>query len=159
MVRGAAADTVRKQVNEALKSGAKRLVPAGTFPADKPGTPYLAPDVFINVNHDMALMREETFGPVVGVMPVDNDEQAIALMNDSPYGLSASIWTRDTVAAERIGEQIETGTVYMNRCDYLDPALAWTGVKNTGRGITLSALGYTTLTRVKSYHLRESIGG
>jgi acyl-CoA reductase-like NAD-dependent aldehyde dehydrogenase len=159
MVRGAAADTVRKQVNEALKSGAKRLVPADTFPADKPGSPYLAPDVLINVNHDMALMREETFGPVVGVMPVDNDEQAIALMNDSPYGLSASIWTRDTVAAERIGEQIETGTVYMNRCDYLDPALAWTGVKNTGRGITLSALGYTTLTRVKSYHLRESIGG
>jgi acyl-CoA reductase-like NAD-dependent aldehyde dehydrogenase len=159
MVRGTAADTVRNQVSEALKSGAKRLVPANTFPADKPGSPYLAPEVLINVDHKMAVMRDETFGPVVGVMPVESDEQAIELMNDSPYGLSASIWTRDAAAAERIGEQIETGTVYMNRCDYLDPALAWTGVKNTGRGTTLSALGYTTLTRVKSYHLRESIGG
>ncbi len=100
-------------------------------------------------------MRDETFGPVVGVMPVDSDEEAIALMNDSRYGLSASIWTQDADAAERIGAQIDTGTVYMNRYDYLDPALCWTGVKETGRGITLSALGYSTLTRVKSYHLRE----
>ena len=103
-------------------------------------------------------MREETFGPVVGVMAVDSDDEAIRLMNDSPYGLTASIWTEDSAAAERIGEQIETGTVFMNRCDYLDPALAWTGVKETGRGITLSALGYSTLTRVKSYHLREKVG-
>jgi acyl-CoA reductase-like NAD-dependent aldehyde dehydrogenase len=158
MVRGTAADLVRKQVGEAVEQGARRLVPAGTFPPDKPGSPYLAPEVLVDVNHDMAVMREETFGPVVGIMPVASDEEAIRLMNDSPYGLTASIWTRDLDAAERIGEQIETGTVFMNRCDYLDPALAWTGVKETGRGITLSALGYSTLTRVKSYHLRE-IGG
>jgi acyl-CoA reductase-like NAD-dependent aldehyde dehydrogenase len=155
MVHGAAADGVRKQMSEATSKGARRLVPANAFPANRPGSPYLAPEVFVDVNHEMALMREETFGPVVGVMPVDSDEEAIALMNDSRYGLSASIWTQDADAAERIGAQIETGTVYMNRCDYLDPALCWTGVKETGRGITLSALGYATLTRVKSYHLRE----
>jgi acyl-CoA reductase-like NAD-dependent aldehyde dehydrogenase len=154
MVRGAAADLVRSQIRDAVEQGARRLVSANAFPPDRPGSPYLAPDVLISVNHKMAVMRDETFGPVVGVMPVESDDEAIRLMNDSPYGLSASIWTQDTDAAERIGEQIETGTVFMNRCDYLDPALAWTGVKETGRGITLSALGYSTLTRVKSYHLR-----
>jgi acyl-CoA reductase-like NAD-dependent aldehyde dehydrogenase len=158
MVRGAAADLVRKQVREAVEQGARRMVPGRAFPSDRPGSPYLAPEVLVDVNHDMAIMRDETFGPVVGVMPVDSDEEAIRLMNDSPYGLTASIWTQDPDAAERIGAQIETGTVFMNRCDFLDPALAWTGVKDTGRGITLSALGYSTLTRVKSYHLRE-IGG
>ncbi|HET6328546.1 MAG TPA: aldehyde dehydrogenase family protein [Planctomycetaceae bacterium] len=155
MVRGGAADFVRGQIREAVGQGARRMIPNDAFPSDKSGSPYLAPEVLINVNHDMAIMRDETFGPVVGVMPVESDEEAIRLMNDSPYGLSASIWTQDTNAAERIGEQIETGTVYMNRCDYLDPALAWTGVKDTGRGITLSALGYSSLTRVKSFHLRQ----
>jgi acyl-CoA reductase-like NAD-dependent aldehyde dehydrogenase len=157
MVRGAAADVVRKQVSEAVARGARRLVPPGTFAPDSPGSPYLAPDVIVDVDQKMSLMQEETFGPIVGVTPVDSDEEAVRLMNDSPYGLSASIWTKDTAAAERIGDQIETGTVYMNRCDYLDPALCWTGVKDTGRGITLSQLGYGTLTRVKSYHLRESL--
>ncbi len=147
MVRGAAADVVRNQVSEALSLGARRVVPAHAFPPDRPGSAYLAPEVLVNVHHDMALMREETFGPVVGVMPVDSDDEAIERMNDSPFGLSASIWTQDADAAERIGEQLETGTVFMNRCDYLDPALAWTGVKNTGRGITLSVLGYSALTR------------
>lgn len=155
MVNGNAADAVRQQIRDAVAAGARRKVPANVFPADQLGSPYLAPEVLIDVTHDMAVMREETFGPVVGVMPVDSDEEAIRLMNDSPYGLTASIWTQDADAAQRIGAQIETGTVFMNRCDYLDPALAWTGVKDTGRGITLSALGYSALTRVKSYHLRE----
>jgi acyl-CoA reductase-like NAD-dependent aldehyde dehydrogenase len=159
MVRGTAADLVRNQIREAVSLGARRLVPANIFPTDQSGSPYLAPEVLVDVNHDMAVMRDETFGPVVGVMAVESDEEAIRLMNDSPFGLTASIWTQDTVAAERIGEQIETGTVFMNRCDYLDPALAWTGVKDTGRGITLSAFGYAALTRVKSYHLREVAGG
>jgi acyl-CoA reductase-like NAD-dependent aldehyde dehydrogenase len=159
MVRGGAADFVRGQICQAVEQGARRMVPKDDFPPDRPGSPFLAPEVLIDVNHDMAIMRDETFGPVVGVMPVESDEEAIRLMNDSPYGLSASIWTQDADAAERIGDQIETGTVYMNRSDYLDPALAWTGVKETGRGITLSALGYSTLTRVKSYHLRELPGG
>jgi acyl-CoA reductase-like NAD-dependent aldehyde dehydrogenase len=159
MVRGAAADFVRGQIHDAVAQGARRLVPPGTFPPDRAGSAYLAPEVLVNVNHDMAIMKDETFGPVVGVMPVASDEEAIRLMNDSPFGLTASIWTQDTDAAERIGESLETGTVFMNRCDYLDPALAWTGVKNTGRGITLSALGYSTLTRLKSFHLREIAGG
>ena len=159
MVNASAADFVRSQIREAVEQGARRLVPPSLFAPDKPSSAYLAPEVLVNVNHDMAIMKEETFGPVVGVMPVESDEDAIRLMNDSPYGLAASIWTEDVDAAERIGAQIETGTVYMNRCDYLDPALAWTGVKETGHGITLSALGYSTLTRVKSYHLREVTGG
>jgi acyl-CoA reductase-like NAD-dependent aldehyde dehydrogenase len=159
MVRGGSADFVRRQVREAVQQGARRMVPERAFPTDQPGSPYLAPEVLVDVNHDMTVMREETFGPVVGVMPVESDDEAIRLMNDSPYGLSASIWTQDFDAAERIGEQLETGTVFMNRCDYLDPALAWTGVKQTGRGITLSPLGYSTLTRVKSYHLREATNG
>lgn len=155
LVRGSAADVIRKQIDAAVKQGAHRMVPQGNFPPDKPGSPYLAPEVLINVDHTMDVMREESFGPVVGIMPVRSDDEAIVLMNDSPYGLTASIWTEDASAAERIGAEIETGTVFMNRCDYLDPSLAWTGVKHTGRGITLSALGYSTLTRVKSYHLRE----
>ena len=109
----------------------------------------------VDVNHQMELMTEETFAPVVGIMPVKNDEAAIRLMNDSQYGLTASVWTMDNEAALTIGNQIETGTFFMNRCDYLDPELAWTGVKNSGRGCTLSALGYEVLTRPKSFHLRS----
>ncbi len=104
----------------------------------------------------MRVMVEESFGPVVGIMKVRDDAEAIRLMNDSPYGLTASIWTPDLDAARTIGAQIETGTVYMNRCDYLDPGLAWTGVKDTGRGASLSPIGYASLTRPKSYHLRQS---
>ena len=114
----------------------------------------MAPQVLINVDHNMEVMREESFGPVVGIMKVSDDVEAIRLMNDSQYGLTASIWTEDKNRAREIGNQIETGTLFMNRCDYLDPALAWTGVKNTGRGITLSGLGYQQVTRAKSYHLR-----
>jgi len=99
-------------------------------------------------------MRDESFGPVVGIMKVSGDEEAIELMNDSEFGLTAAIWTSDMGAAKSIGERVETGTVFMNRCDYLDPALTWTGVKNTGRGATLSKLGYEALTRPKSFHLR-----
>ena len=106
------------------------------------------------MNHQMRVMREESFGPVVGIMPVDGDEQALALMNDSHYGLTAAIWTRDEAAALALGDRLETGTVFMNRCDYLDPDLAWTGVKDSGRGATLSSLGYAPLTRPKSFHLR-----
>ena len=105
----------------------------------------------------MSVMREESFGPVVGIMKVKDEAEAIHLMNDSPYGLTASVWTTDVEAAARIGEKIETGTVYMNRCDYLDPALVWTGVKDTGRGAALSRIGYEVLTRPKSFHLRIAV--
>ncbi len=155
MVKASAAKFVRGQVDEAIAAGAKALIPPGHFAADQPGTAYMAPQVLVEVDHTMRVMTQESFGPVIGIMPVASDEEAAALMNDSPYGLTASIWTRDREAAIRIGEQVETGTVFMNRCDYLDPALAWTGVKDTGRGISLSVLGYGQLTRVKSYHLKD----
>jgi acyl-CoA reductase-like NAD-dependent aldehyde dehydrogenase len=150
MVRKDAADGVRAQVRQAVKKGAKALLRL----KDKAGSPYLPPEILVGVDHGMAVMAEETFGPVVGIMPVKNDEEAIRLMNDSRYGLTASIWTRDAEAALAIGDRVETGTWFMNRCDYLDPALAWTGVKDSGRGCTLSRLGLESFTRPKSFHLR-----
>jgi acyl-CoA reductase-like NAD-dependent aldehyde dehydrogenase len=150
MVRTAAADAVRAQIREAIGKGAKALIRG----EDREGTPYLPPEVLVDVDHGMALMSEETFGPAIGIMPVASDEEAIALMNDSRYGLTASIWTTDADAAVMIGDRVDTGTWYMNRCDYLDPALAWTGVKDSGRGCTLSRLGLETFTRPKSFHLR-----
>lgn len=159
MVTARAADEVRAQIDAAVAAGATAVVGSDRFgDADGgPGSPYLAPTLLTGVDHSMAVMAEESFGPVVGVMPVADDAEAVRLMNDSPYGLSASIWTADVDAARAIGGQLETGTVYMNRADYLDPALAWTGVKDTGRGVTLSALGYGELTRPKSFHLRTDL--
>jgi acyl-CoA reductase-like NAD-dependent aldehyde dehydrogenase len=156
MVRTQAADLVRRHTRDALGKGARALIDARSFPADKEGTPYVAPQVLVDVDHRMQVMTEETFGPVVGIMAVDSDEHAIGLMNDSRYGLTASIWTKDADAALRIGDQVETGTWFMNRCDYLDPALAWTGVKDSGRGCTLSRLGIEAFTRPKSFHLKLS---
>ena len=149
------ADVVRKQTAEAISKGAQALINAKAFKLDAAGTPWLAPQVLTQVDHAMSVMKEESFGPVVGIMPVKTDTEAIQLMNDSPYGLTASIWTADGEAAQRVGGEIETGTVYLNRCDYLDPGLAWSGVKDTGRGASLSRIGYEMLTRPKSYHLRE----
>ncbi|MFT4134053.1 aldehyde dehydrogenase family protein [Labrys sp. (in: a-proteobacteria)] len=149
------ADWVRKQTAEALAKGAKAHIDTSKFAANATGTAYLAPQVLTNVDHSMSVMMEESFGPVVGIMKVKSDEEAVALMNDSPYGLTAAIWTQDLDAAERIGGEIETGTIFMNRCDYLDPGLTWTGVKDTGRGTGLSRLGYDSLTQPKSYHLRN----
>jgi acyl-CoA reductase-like NAD-dependent aldehyde dehydrogenase len=155
VVRASAADFVRGHIREAVALGARALIDPKRFAADAPGTPYLAPQVLVNVTHDMRVMNEESFGPVVGILKVPNDEAAVALMNDSRYGLTASLWTTDQAAAVRIGDQLATGTVFMNRCDYLDPALPWTGVKDSGRGCTLSRLGYDALTRPKSFHLKR----
>ncbi len=157
LVKTSAADAVRLQVAEAIAAGARALVDETRFSASRPGTPYMAPQVLVNVDHSMRLMREENFGPVVGIMKVRSDDEALALMNDSPYGLTASIWTTDEERALDLGARLETGTVFMNRCDYLDPALAWTGVKESGRGVTLSRIGYEHLTRPKSYHLRTVV--
>ena len=154
MARASGAETVRQHVADATRRGAKALVDAKRFSRAGAGGCYLAPQVLTQVNHDMAVMRAESFGPVIGIMPVTDDEQAIGLMNDSDFGLTAAVWTRDAEAAERIGQRLDTGTVFMNRCDYLDPALAWTGVKGSGRGCTLSKVGYEHLTRPKSFHLR-----
>lgn len=154
MATGRFADLVRGQTLEALRKGAKAHLNWRDL-RDEEGSPYLAPEVLTNVNHQMAVMREESFGPVVGIMKVADDAEAITLMNDSPYGLTASIWTEDLDAAARIGAEVETGTVFANRCDYLDPALVWTGVKETGKGGALSEIGYHNLTQPKSYHLRK----
>ena len=157
LVSAAAADFVRGQVNDAIREGAvAHLVPAH-FALDKPGTPYLAPQVLTNVHHGMRVMVEESFGPVVGIQKVKDDEEALALMNDSEFGLTAAIFSRDVDAALALAERVEAGTVFLNRCDYLDPALAWTGVKHSGRGCSLSSIGYEHLTRPKSFHFKTTL--
>jgi acyl-CoA reductase-like NAD-dependent aldehyde dehydrogenase len=158
VINAKAAAEIQGQVDDAIESGAKALIAAEHFTLDpeleKHGT-YLRPQVLVNVDHSMRVMRDETFGPVVGIMPVSSDAQAIELMNDSPYGLSACVWTQDMEAGRAIGKQIRTGTFFVNRCDYLDPALSWSGVGDTGRGATLSTIGYEHLTRPMSFHLKS----
>ena len=155
MVNAAAAEFVRGQVAAAIAAGARALVDESHFAAAASGTAYMGPTVLVDVNHSMDIMREESFGPVIGIMRVRDDAEAIRLMNDSPYGLTCSVWTSDIAAAENIGNQLETGTVFMNRCDYVDPALVWTGVKDTGSGIALSSLGFSPYVRPKSFHLKH----
>ena len=154
LVRTAAADGVRAQINASLAAGATAAIAESSFERSNAGTPYLAPQVLLNVNHAMPVMREEIFGPVAGIMKVSSDDEAVDLMNDSDFGLTAAIWTEDAEAAEELGQRVNTGTWFMNRCDYLDPALAWVGVKDSGRGCTLSVIGYEHLTRPKSFHMR-----
>lgn len=145
---------VRAQTAEAIADGATPMIDTSRFPDD--GGAYLAPQILTNVTHKMRVMRDESFGPVVGIMKVSSDDEALALMNDSDFGLTASLWTRDPARAAKIGRRIQTGTVFMNRADYLDPGLCWTGCKDTGRGGALSVIGYHNLTRQKSYHLKKA---
>ncbi|KAI8899333.1 aldehyde dehydrogenase domain-containing protein [Globomyces pollinis-pini] len=149
------ANLIREQIADAVSKGATLLVDQKQFPMAKEGTPFVAPQVLVNVNHSMKVMKEETFGPIVGVMKVKSDEEAIQLMNDSDFGLTACVWTKDITKGHEIGKQLETGTFFVNRCDYLDPSLAWIGVKDSGRGCTLGKYGFDQLTRPKSYHLRK----
>jgi acyl-CoA reductase-like NAD-dependent aldehyde dehydrogenase len=157
VVRTAAADEIRRQVAASVAAGARAVIDENDFACSKAGTPYLSPQVLLGVDHSMPVMQEEIFGPVAGIMRVSSDAEAVRLMNDSAFGLTAAIWTADEEAALAIGDQVQTGTWFMNRCDYLDPALAWVGVKDSGRGCTLSAVGYEHLTRPKSFHLRVQI--
>jgi len=157
MVNARPADFVREQIHHAVIAGAKTHIDSDDFPLNEEGSAYLAPQLLTNVDHSMDIMTKESFGPVVGIMKVRSDKQAVELMNDSDFGLTACVFTKDIDRAITIGEQLETGTFFMNRCDYLDPALAWTGVKNSGRGCTLSSLGYSALTRPKSFHLKTKI--
>ncbi len=143
--------TLEDQLKDAADKGAKILTHPGPVPS---GENYILPAILTDVNHSMQVMVEESFGPIVGIMPVESDEEAVHLMNDSPYGLTASVWTHDSEKAIEIGNQIETGTFFMNRCDFLDAALPWVGVKDSGKGCTLSVLGIQQLTRPKSYHLK-----
>jgi len=154
VVTAKAASFIRGQMDEAVAQGARTLINASGFAANAVGSPYVAPQILVDVGHNMRVMTEETFGPVVGIMRVGSDEEAIRLMNDSAFGLTAAIFSADVTAAEAIGERLETGTVFLNRCDTLDPALPWVGVKDSGRGHTLSVWGYEHLTRPQSFHLR-----
>ncbi|MBN4055990.1 aldehyde dehydrogenase family protein [bacterium AH-315-J23] len=154
LVNVKAAEFVRGQAAEAINQGAQPLIDPSLFSMDQKGSNYLAPQVLINVDHSMRVMSEESFGPIIGIMAVDNDDEAIDLMNDSKFGLTASVWTNNFTEAAAIGDRVQTGTFFANRCDYLDPALAWTGIKNSGRGCTLSSVGYEALTRPKSHHFR-----
>jgi len=157
VVRASAADFVRGQTSEAIEQGAVAHIGGEDFPEDQPGSAYLAPQLLSNVDHSMRVMTEESFGPVVGVQKVGSDEEAIALMNDSEYGLTASIFTADIDTGIELGQQVETGTFFINRCDYLDPDLAWTGIKNSGHGCTLSVMGFESLTRPKSFHIKTGV--
>jgi acyl-CoA reductase-like NAD-dependent aldehyde dehydrogenase len=154
LVRESAADFVRKQVEEAIAQGAIAHISDDDFPQNLVGSPYLAPQLLTNVDHSMRVMTQESFGPVVGIQKVGSDEEAIDLMNDSEFGLTAAIFTTDIERGILLGHQLETGTFFLNRCDYLDPELAWTGVKNSGHGCTLSVVGFESVTRPKSYHIK-----
>ena len=157
MASAAGADKVRRQIAEAVAAGARTHVEPQLFRADTGQGPYLMPQVLTGVDHRMALMREETFGPAIGLIKVTGDEEAVRLMNDSDLGLTASVWTRDAAAAERLAPRIEAGTLFANRCDYLDPRLAWTGCKQSGRGASLGRWGYDGVTRPRSFHLKGVI--
>ncbi len=155
VVKLSAANFIHKQMEDAIKKGAKKIIDENKFNFPKEHKNYMVPQVLTNVDHNMGFMTEETFGPCVGIMKVKDENEAIKLMNDSPYGLTASVWTKDLEIAENIGSQVQTGTFFMNRCDYLDPALSWTGVKETGKGCSLSEIAYEKLTAPKSFHLRK----
>jgi len=161
------AQRIRKQVHDAVEAGAKALIPEDLFKTAETGnlegTAYVAPQVLVDVNHTMDVMLTETFGPIVGIQKVSSDEEAVRLMNDSPYGLTASVWTNAEKNPEsenaflKLMDELHTGTVFLNRCDYLDPALAWTGIKHSGRGVSLSKFGYDQLTRAKSVNMKINI--
>ncbi|RMG09730.1 MAG: aldehyde dehydrogenase family protein [Planctomycetota bacterium] len=155
VVRASNAAAIMDPVDAAIAAGATAHIDPA-YPGSERGPQYLGPQVLTEVDHSMKIMREETFGPVVGIVPVGSDDEAVRLMNDSPYGLTSSVWTRDLEAAWALGERVETGTWFLNRCDVLDPELAWVGVKDSGRGCTLSRIGYEHLTRPKSFHLRHA---
>ncbi|MFZ6044696.1 aldehyde dehydrogenase family protein [Pseudomonas sp. CR3202] len=157
LVRAEAAEFVRGQIREAVGQGARPHLDVAAFPLDHTGSAYLAPQVLTEVHHGMRVMTEESFGPVVGIQKVRDDEEALALMNDSAYGLTAAIFSQDEQGALALADRVDAGTVFLNRCDYLDPALAWTGVKQSGRGCTLSRVGYEHLTRPKSFHFKTRL--
>ncbi|EHA52322.1 hypothetical protein MCOR02_011308 [Pyricularia oryzae] len=151
-------EAIEAHVKEAIEKGAKDATPKNesfdTVPSSSKGN-FVKPTLLVNVNHSMQVMKDETFGPVIPVMRVKSDEEAVQLMNDSEFGLTASIWTKDTDTAAKLIDDVEAGTVFVNRCDYPSPDLAWTGWKNSGKGQTLSRFGFDQFVKLKSYHMKD----
>ncbi|KAI1463042.1 aldehyde dehydrogenase [Daldinia caldariorum] len=149
-------ETIESHIQDALSKGAKDATPENpTFSSLPQKGNFVKPTLLVDVNHSMTVMTEETFGPVISVMRVKSDEEAVALMNDSQFGLTASIWTKDTTRGYELAEQVEAGTVFVNRADYPSPDLAWTGWKNSGKGVTLSRFGFDQFVKLKSFHLKD----
>lgn len=147
---------ILEQVADAIKDGAKDETPENsTFTSAPSEGNFVAPVLLTNVNHNMSIMKDETFGPVIPVQSVSSDEEAIELMNDSQFGLTASIWTKDMSKGEELAQQVEAGTVFVNRADFPAPDLAWTGWKDSGRGVTLSRFGFEQFVKLKSVHLKN----
>ncbi len=136
---------------DAKKRGA-RLLTGGNV-VHKKGN-WFEPTVFVDVNHTMELMKEESFGPIIGIQKVGSDDEAVALMNDTEYGLTAGVYTHNRARARRILAKVESGTAYWNCCDRVSPRLPWSGVRHSGIGVTLSTYGIQTFTRPKAWHLR-----
>ncbi|MEK6628928.1 MAG: aldehyde dehydrogenase family protein [Bdellovibrionota bacterium] len=153
LVSEKAAHFVDDQVKNAVKLGAKVLT-GGKISKIAAGF-FFEPTLMTDVKQNMDIMQEENFAPVLPVLPVDSIEQAITFVNDSQYGLTSAIFTKDMDKAKVFAAQVNTGTVFMNRCDYLDPALPWTGVKNSGSGSALSHLGFLSVTRAKAIHFKK----
>lgn len=156
LAQSTAVPFLHDQVNDAVARGAK-LLTGGKPTTDETGRGrFFQATLLADCDHSMNIMMEESFGPVLGVMPVDSDEEAVKLMNDSPYGLTAVVFTEDNDRAERFSRVLSTGTVFQNRCDYLDPELAWTGVRDTGKGVSLSVHGFRGVTKLKSLHFKRT---
>ncbi|KAF7715445.1 Succinate-semialdehyde dehydrogenase (NAD(+)) [Penicillium ucsense] len=159
VVSALAKEKIQSHVDDALKKGAVNATPENesfSLAQTSQNGNFVAPVVLTNVNHDMLTMKEETFGPVMPIMKVASDEEAISLMNDSDYGLTASVWTKDIARGEDLIDQIEAGTVFINRCDYPAPDLAWTGWKMSGLGCTLGPRGFDGFVKLKSYHIKNA---
>lgn len=156
MINAKAMAHATNQIDQAVLLGAKAHLSEDDFSiSNVQKGHFMSPQVLTHVTHEMSLMCEESFAPIIGIMPVDDDKQAIELINDSDYGLSASLWSQDEDTCLELCDEINTGTVFINRCDYLDPSLPWVGVKDSGRGCSLSHLAYQQLTRPKSIHLKK----
>jgi len=148
--------TIEAHIKDALEKGAKDATPPNSsFESPPPDGNFLKPTLLVNVDHSMTVMTEETFGPVIPVMKVKSDAEAIQFMNDSEFGLTASIWTKDTDKGADIAENVDAGTVFVNRCDFPSPDLAWTGWKNSGKGVTLSKFGFEQFVKLKSFHIKN----
>jgi acyl-CoA reductase-like NAD-dependent aldehyde dehydrogenase len=152
LTRAPQLDVLEAQVADARAKGGR--LHTGGRRLDPPGQ-WFEPTVFSHVDHGMSLMREESFGPIIGIQKVANDEEAVRLMNDTDYGLTAGVYTRDAARAERILAQVDAGSVYWNCCDRVSPRLPWSGVRHSGIGLTLSTYGIETFTRPKAWHLRS----